>query len=154
MGETLIGLIHPVWWAYCLTNSQEIKSTDLFSAYNLSKETKEFEAETVCWVVCERLNLSHQSVPYLHGYLNPDGKVPDISLDAILRAVGRIESMIKGINEPRKNLKVTLSKEADSALERTFPGFKQAIPVHFTDSKSYDYVLRIPRERGKADFLT
>ena len=33
MGETLIGLIHPVWWAYCLTNSQEIKSTDLFSAY-------------------------------------------------------------------------------------------------------------------------
>ena len=33
MGETLICLIHPVWWAYCLTNSQEIKSTDLFSAY-------------------------------------------------------------------------------------------------------------------------
>ena len=36
MGETLIGLIHPVWWAYCLTNSQEIKSTDLFSAYPIS----------------------------------------------------------------------------------------------------------------------
>ena len=36
MGETLIGLIHPVWWAYCLTNSQEIKSTDLFSAYKES----------------------------------------------------------------------------------------------------------------------
>ena len=33
MGETLICLIHPVWWAYCLTNNQEIKSTDLFSAY-------------------------------------------------------------------------------------------------------------------------
>ena len=44
--------------------------------------------------------------------------------------------MIKGINEPRKNLKVTLSKEADSALERTFPGFKQAIPVHFTDLRA------------------
>ena len=41
MGETLIGLIHPVWWAYCLTNSQEIKSTDLFSAYT---EQAEYDA--------------------------------------------------------------------------------------------------------------
>lgn len=150
--EKFATIIHELGHYFCgHLNREKIEYIPIRT--NLSKETKEFEAETVCWVVCERLNLSHQSVPYLHGYLNPDGKVPDISLDAILRAVGRIESMIKGINEPRKNLKVTLSKEADSALERTFPGFKQAIPVHFTDSKSYDYVLRIPRERGKADFL-
>ncbi|WP_455780774.1 ImmA/IrrE family metallo-endopeptidase [Megasphaera elsdenii] len=120
---------------------------------DLSKETQEFEAETVCWVVCERLNLAHQSVSYLHGYLNPDGKVPDISLDAILRSVGRIEKMIKGINEPRKNLKVKMSKEAYEALERTFPNCKKAIPVHFTDSKSYDYVLRIHNRSVKDDFL-
>ena len=53
MGETLICLIYPVWWAYCLTNSQEIKSTDLFSAYSETdmgpltlEETKMFELFT------------------------------------------------------------------------------------------------------------
>ena len=150
--EKVATIIHELGHYFCgHLNYEKIEYLPVRT--NLSKETKEFEAETVCWVVCERLNLSHQSVSYLHGYLNPDGKVPDISLDAILRAVGRIEKMIKGINEPRKNLKVKMSQEAYEALEYTFPNCKQAIPVHFTESKSYDYVLRIYRGTEKDDFL-
>lgn len=150
--EKFATIIHELGHYFCGHLNFE-KITYIPIRTKLSKETKEFEAETVCWVICERLNLSHQSVPYLHGYLNPDGKVPDISLDAILRAVGRIESMIKGINEPRKNLKVKMSNEAYSALEQIFPNCKKAVPVHFTDSKSYDYVLWIPGEKGKAAYL-
>lgn len=70
----------------------------------LGKNEKEFEAESVCWLVCERMGLKNPSAEYLSGYLNYNEYVPNISIDAVLKSVAIIESMINGSKEPRKEI--------------------------------------------------
>ena len=62
---------------------------------NLSIAAKEFEAEAVCWLVCKRLGIKNPSEDYLKGYLDHNERIPDgISFDAVLKAAGRVESML------------------------------------------------------------
>ncbi|MBP3805941.1 MAG: ImmA/IrrE family metallo-endopeptidase [Oribacterium sp.] len=73
--------------------------------FGISKETKEFEAESVCWLVCERIGIKNPSAKYLSNYLQNNSMVPYISLEAILRATGTIERMLKGdVVKPHKAL--------------------------------------------------
>lgn len=72
--------------------------------YSLPKNNKEFEAESVCWLLCERLGIKNPSAEYLSGYLEKNGEIPNISIDAVLKAVGIIESILKGKSAPRKEL--------------------------------------------------
>jgi len=76
----------------------------------LSKEEVEFEAETVCWLVCQRLGIESVSVRYLSGYLMSNEFIPDVSVDAILKAAGAVETMLNGEIKPRKDL---ILKEVD-----------------------------------------
>ncbi|WP_425456378.1 ImmA/IrrE family metallo-endopeptidase [Desulfobotulus mexicanus] len=57
-----------------------------------SKEVSEFEAESVAWLVCERMGIKNPSAQYLSGYLDKDNKIPDVSLEAVLRAAGMVEA--------------------------------------------------------------
>jgi hypothetical protein len=57
--------------------------------------TGEFEAETVTWLVCERLGIDNPSAEYIAGYLNVMPEVPEISLECVLKAVLYIETMGK-----------------------------------------------------------
>lgn len=68
---------------------------------HLDRNSREFEAESVSYVVCQRAGIDTPAVAYLHGYLNENNDVPSISLDAVFKAVQRIESM------RTKNLKVS-----------------------------------------------
>ena len=70
----------------------------------LRKNEKEFEAESVCWLVCERLGLKNPSAEYLSGYLDENKTIPNISVDTVLKAAGIIESMIKKLKDPRKEI--------------------------------------------------
>lgn len=72
----------------------------------LSKNEREFEAESACWLVCERLGIKNPSEKYLSGYLNNNDEIPYISIDTILKAVGIIESMTKVNKAPRKEIVV------------------------------------------------
>jgi hypothetical protein len=56
-------------------------------------EAREFEAESVAWLVCERANIKNPSAAYLSGYLNKDGQIPQISLENVLKAAGKVESL-------------------------------------------------------------
>jgi hypothetical protein len=58
--------------------------------------TRELEAEGVAYLVTDRLNLDIGSVQYLAGYLSDDKPLPDYSLDTVLKAVGKIEEMLRG----------------------------------------------------------
>ncbi len=65
----------------------------------------EFEAESVCWLVCERMGLHNPSAEYLSVYLKHNKHIPEISLEAVLRAVGIIEKMMRGeIRAPHRGL--------------------------------------------------
>lgn len=61
-----------------------------------SKATREFEAEAVAHLVTDRLNLDIGSVQYLAGYLSDDKPLPNYSLDTVLKAVNKIEEMLRG----------------------------------------------------------
>jgi len=70
----------------------------------------EFEAESVCWLICERMGINNPSAEYLSGYLDNYEEIPDISIDAVLKSVGIIETMINGGREPRKELITSITK--------------------------------------------
>lgn len=62
---------------------------------SLNRNTREFEAESVSYLVCRRANLDTPAAEYLHGYLETNEQVPSISLDVVFKAVQRVEAMRK-----------------------------------------------------------
>lgn len=73
---------------------------------NLTKNVREFEAESVSFLVCQRMGIDTPAAQYLSGYLNNNEEIPEISLDTIFKAVQRIESMAK------KRLKSRINNES------------------------------------------
>lgn len=61
----------------------------------LSHAQEEFEAETVSWLICERMGVENPSEHYLARFTAEDGTVPEVSVNHILLAVNEIEHMIK-----------------------------------------------------------
>lgn len=55
---------------------------------------REFEAETVAWLVCKRQGIENPSEEYLASYA-PHGEIPICSTDIIMKAVTEIEKMLK-----------------------------------------------------------
>ena len=62
---------------------------------SLTTKEKEFEAETVAWLICKRHNIENPSEEYLAGY-DPNGIIPICSTEFIMKAVTEIEKMISG----------------------------------------------------------
>ncbi len=80
-----------------------IEGDDSFSSRpNVGNNVAEFEAESVAWLVCERIGISNPSEKYLAGYLDKDEEVPPISLEAVLKAAGIVENMLRGVQKPLK----------------------------------------------------
>jgi len=53
----------------------------------------EFEAESVCYLVCERIGIRNPSEQYLAAYLTNNDEIPAISFDRVMKAAGLIEEM-------------------------------------------------------------
>lgn len=64
---------------------------------NLTQSIEEFEAETVSWIVCQRVGIKNPSEKYLAGYLKQDQEIPKASIDKIITAVAAVESMLGGL---------------------------------------------------------
>jgi hypothetical protein len=62
----------------------------------IANATREFEAESVAWLVCRRAGVECPSAAYLSSVLESNGVVPAVRLGDILRAAGWVESMAKG----------------------------------------------------------
>ena len=54
---------------------------------------REFEAESVCHLVCARLGIDNASEEYLAGYVRNHTTTPPISLDCVLKSACLIERM-------------------------------------------------------------
>jgi len=76
----------------------------------LSLSGEEFEAESVTWLVCERLGIDNPSASYLSGYLGKDRQIPRISFETVLKAAGMVESMTQRTQQPQKELLVNSNK--------------------------------------------
>jgi hypothetical protein len=82
-----LGTPDPTWWP---------------DRRGLSEGTREFEAESVCYLLCSRLGIDNPSETYLAGYLEGNAETPPISLECVMRATGLIEQMGRVRMEPRK----------------------------------------------------
>jgi hypothetical protein len=60
---------------------------------NLSLTVREFEAESVSYLVCTRLGIETTSDEYLAGYVRRCPETPRISLDRVMKSVWLIEQM-------------------------------------------------------------
>ncbi|MBR6444899.1 MAG: ImmA/IrrE family metallo-endopeptidase [Prevotella sp.] len=69
-------------------------SYDVRKMRTLTLKEREFEAETVAWLVCKRRGLMNPSEEYLATY-SPHGEIPICSTEFILKAVTEIEKMLK-----------------------------------------------------------
>lgn len=78
----------------------------------LTIKEREFEAETVAWIVCKRYGICNPSEEYLASYA-PNGVIPICSTDLIMKAVTEIEKMM---NSPIK-IKESLWYKEDKKLK-------------------------------------
>jgi hypothetical protein len=60
---------------------------------NLSHAVREFEAESVSYLVCTRLGIDTASDEYLAGYVRRSPATPPISLDRVMKSVWLLEQM-------------------------------------------------------------
>ena len=60
---------------------------------NLSHAVREFEAESVSYLVCTRLGIDTASDEYLAGYVRRCPATPPISFDRIMKSVWLLEQM-------------------------------------------------------------
>ena len=68
-----------------------------------SVTSSEFEAEPVCYLVCQRLGLDNPSAEYLSQYVSHNESIPDISVDCVMKAAGLVEQMGATQLRPRKD---------------------------------------------------
>ena len=63
---------------------------------NLSDAVREFEAESVSYLVCARIGIDTASEEYLAAYVRKCPVTPSISLDRVLKSVCLLEQMGRG----------------------------------------------------------
>lgn len=85
----------------------------------LGLNEEEFEAESVCWLVCERLGIKNPSEKYLSGYLDNNRHIPKISIDTVLKAVAIIESMFRNTKPIRKEIILRIEDEKKDLFNYT-----------------------------------
>lgn len=68
----------------------------------LSLNQREFEAESVSFLVCARLGIDNPSEAYLFGYMQKNREIPPISFDSVMKASALIEQMGRETMKPRK----------------------------------------------------
>ena len=61
---------------------------------NKSLNTRELEADSVCYIVCHRNNVSPNSEAYLTNFVDDKLQAEDMDLYALLKAAGQIETIL------------------------------------------------------------
>ena len=86
-----LGTPNPAWWP---------------DRRGLHVAVCEFEAESVCYLVCSRLSIDNPSDEYLSNYVQcGDLDTPPISLECVMKVAGLIEQMGRDLLKPRGRLK-------------------------------------------------
>ena len=70
---------------------------------NLAHITKEFEAESVSFLVCQRFGIQTTSPEYLSNFVRNHTEIPQMSMESVMKAAGLIETMSRERMKLRKN---------------------------------------------------
>ena len=90
----------------------------------VSLKEREFEAETVAWLICKRHGISNPSEEYLATYA-PDGLIPICSTEFIMKAVTEIEKMLNGRVYAKQSLWYSEDKSYKSYVDHIWNSNKK-----------------------------
>ncbi len=85
---------------------------------HLDLAQKEFEAESVSYVVCKRFGIRSNSEEYLADYVDRQSLIPsEVSVDLILKAASKIETLIKSGPSKKERSSNKIKKTAQLGFE-------------------------------------
>jgi len=87
-------LVHELAHVYC--GHLVAPSGVWWPARTVDYACREFEAEAVAWIVSARHGIDPGSYRYLEGFLKPQARLPDVSLNQIMVAANHIEGLTRG----------------------------------------------------------
>ncbi len=110
--EQFAALIHEVAHIYCgHTGDKKNSQMGDIDRSSLSENEREFEAESVCWLVTQRRGIDNPSHKYLAHYLDNNACIPErISIETILCVAGRIEQGLEIRQKPLETIVVSKTK--------------------------------------------
>lgn len=94
-GEAFATAIHELGHLFC--HHLTAVPRKAWEVRYLDHASKEFEAESVSYIVCTRLGIKTTSADYLSGYCKKNKTIPAISVEIIFTACNHILNMIEGI---------------------------------------------------------
>lgn len=90
--QTFASIIHELGHLFCHHLDAPEEWGKAWKVRRINDDAREFEAETVSWLICDRVNLKNSPEKYLSYFV--DGKIPDgVSIDAIFSAFNKIWDM-------------------------------------------------------------
>ncbi|HGZ7313345.1 TPA: ImmA/IrrE family metallo-endopeptidase [Vibrio parahaemolyticus] len=89
-------LVHELGHLMCGHLGVHNKNESWKERTNLTLDQKEFEAESVSYIICKRFGIRSNAEEYLSGYVKNTNCIPDISIDTVLHVTGAIESAVQG----------------------------------------------------------
>ncbi len=113
--ETFAAIVHELAHLFCRHISNTFPKHCATRTY-LTHKQEEFEAETVAWLVCQRLGVADaRSYSYLAGYLESNAEIPEISIEEIMKATHEIETMLE-----RKNVRDCFLYKKDAEFKAVY----------------------------------
>lgn len=100
--EKLMTAIANVAHIYC-GHLGSLRQSWIPERYHLGNKEKEFEVNSVGWMVCERLGLENPFQEDLFNYLDNNETIPAISLETVLKVTALVEALFKP-KLPRRDL--------------------------------------------------
>lgn len=109
------------FFCYHLTAPKKGKE-DWWTWRRLTWEQKEFEAEIVSFIICERYGVGNKSWEYLSQVLGKDGVIPDgISIDRVFKAANEVERMLNEELDPRTCYLYFNDKDFKKRYDKSYP---------------------------------
>jgi len=99
METTFVAICHELAHMFCEHIEAPVERGEpLWKKRELEENQREFEAETVAWLITRRHGIEDsRSVEYLADYVDRDGKIPIVDVSIIMSAVDRIEQLFQTI---------------------------------------------------------
>lgn len=93
--ERFASIIHELGHYFCHHIPAPKTPKEWWQHRSISSKAEEFEAESISWLICDRLGIKSPSEKYLNGYLDVNSEIPsEISIDMIFKASNDIWKMV------------------------------------------------------------
>lgn len=126
-GERMASILHELGHLFCHHLISPLNHEKWWQCRNLPHDVKEFEAESVAWLICQRIGLQTPSERYLSGYLSANKEIPaGVSIEAIFKAADNVWKMVSTIITYDKGLLYKHDKRFKEKLKTVIDSHKNS----------------------------